>query len=90
MKRGLYLAPFDELADPRLLAELVRVGESRGWDSLFLWDLTLGVGLGNPGDLMPYGPWPRRCDGSGKRQIRLRGRVAPAARADAAAVPDGL
>jgi len=38
MKRGLYLAPFDELADPRLLAELARVAESRGWDGLFLWD----------------------------------------------------
>jgi alkanesulfonate monooxygenase SsuD/methylene tetrahydromethanopterin reductase-like flavin-dependent oxidoreductase (luciferase family) len=123
MKRGLYLAPFDELADRRLLAELARVAESRGWDGLFLWDrmadppsdramgglsaiafktdslrigpmitplsrrrvqkvaretvtldhlsngrLTLGVGLGNPDDLRPYGPWPRKCDGSGKRQ----------------------
>jgi AraC-like DNA-binding protein len=38
MKRGLYLAPFDELADRRLLAELARVAESRGWDGLFLWD----------------------------------------------------
>jgi alkanesulfonate monooxygenase SsuD/methylene tetrahydromethanopterin reductase-like flavin-dependent oxidoreductase (luciferase family) len=38
MKRGLYLAPFDELADPRLLVELARVAESRGWDGLFLWD----------------------------------------------------
>jgi hypothetical protein len=38
MKRGLYLAPFDELADPRLLAELATVAESRGWDGLFLWD----------------------------------------------------
>jgi alkanesulfonate monooxygenase SsuD/methylene tetrahydromethanopterin reductase-like flavin-dependent oxidoreductase (luciferase family) len=31
-------APFDELADPRLLVELARVAESRGWDGLFLWD----------------------------------------------------
>jgi hypothetical protein len=38
MKRGLYLAPFHELADPRLLAELARVAESRGWDGLLLWD----------------------------------------------------
>src|SRR5215208_6132879 len=38
MKRGLYLAPFDELADPRLLAELARAAESGGWDGLFLWD----------------------------------------------------
>ena len=28
MKRGLYLAPFDELADPRLVAELARAAES--------------------------------------------------------------
>jgi alkanesulfonate monooxygenase SsuD/methylene tetrahydromethanopterin reductase-like flavin-dependent oxidoreductase (luciferase family) len=38
MKRGLYLAPFDELANPRLLAELARAAESVGWDGLFLWD----------------------------------------------------
>jgi alkanesulfonate monooxygenase SsuD/methylene tetrahydromethanopterin reductase-like flavin-dependent oxidoreductase (luciferase family) len=38
MKRGLYLAPFDELANPRLLAEFARLAESRGWDGLFLWD----------------------------------------------------
>jgi hypothetical protein len=38
MKRGPYLAPFDELADPRLLAELARVAESPGWDGPFLWD----------------------------------------------------
>lgn len=36
--RGLYLAPFDELADPRLLVELAVRAESRGWDGLFLWD----------------------------------------------------
>ncbi len=44
MKRGLYLAPFDELANPRLLAELLSNGR-----------LTLGVGLGNTDDLGPYG-----------------------------------
>jgi alkanesulfonate monooxygenase SsuD/methylene tetrahydromethanopterin reductase-like flavin-dependent oxidoreductase (luciferase family) len=38
VKRGLYLAPFDELADPGLLADLARRGESRGWDGIFLWD----------------------------------------------------
>jgi alkanesulfonate monooxygenase SsuD/methylene tetrahydromethanopterin reductase-like flavin-dependent oxidoreductase (luciferase family) len=38
MKRGLYVAPFDELADPRLLGELAMVAESRGWHGLFLWD----------------------------------------------------
>jgi hypothetical protein len=38
VKRGLYLAPFDELANPRLLAEFARLAGSRGWDGLFLWD----------------------------------------------------
>ena len=38
MKRGLYLAPFDEFANPRLLADLARAAESVGWDGLFLWD----------------------------------------------------
>ena len=38
MKRGLYLAPFDELADPRLLAELARLAEAHGWAGVFLWD----------------------------------------------------
>jgi alkanesulfonate monooxygenase SsuD/methylene tetrahydromethanopterin reductase-like flavin-dependent oxidoreductase (luciferase family) len=38
IKRGLYLAPFDELADPRLLVELAVLAESKGWAGLFLWD----------------------------------------------------
>jgi alkanesulfonate monooxygenase SsuD/methylene tetrahydromethanopterin reductase-like flavin-dependent oxidoreductase (luciferase family) len=36
--RGLFLAPFDELVDPRLLAELASNAEAQGWDGLFLWD----------------------------------------------------
>lgn len=38
VKRGIYVAPFDALVDPRLLAELARRAESRGWDGFFLWD----------------------------------------------------
>ena len=38
VKRGLYLAPFDELADPGMLLELAVRAEARGWDGLFLWD----------------------------------------------------
>ena len=108
------MAPFDRLADPRLLAELAARAESSGWDGLFLWDriafpppgravadpwvalsaiavatetlrlgpmvtplarrrvqkvaretvtldhlsngrLTVGVGLGNPADFVPFG-----------------------------------
>lgn len=38
MKRGLFIAPFDELVEPRLLAELAARAEARGWDGIFLWD----------------------------------------------------
>lgn len=38
MKRGLFIAPFDELMDPRLLADLANRAEARGWDGFFLWD----------------------------------------------------
>lgn len=37
-KRGLFIAPFDELVDPRLHAELARRAEAAGWDGFFLWD----------------------------------------------------
>lgn len=37
-KRGIFLAPFDELADPRVLVTLARRAEQSGWDGLFLWD----------------------------------------------------
>jgi alkanesulfonate monooxygenase SsuD/methylene tetrahydromethanopterin reductase-like flavin-dependent oxidoreductase (luciferase family) len=37
-RRGLFIAPFDELVDPRLLAELAARAEERGWEGLFLWD----------------------------------------------------
>ena len=38
MKRGVFLAPFDELARPKLLMELASKMEELGWDGLFLWD----------------------------------------------------
>jgi alkanesulfonate monooxygenase SsuD/methylene tetrahydromethanopterin reductase-like flavin-dependent oxidoreductase (luciferase family) len=37
-RRALYLAPFDELADPLLLVDLAVRAEAHGWDGLFLWD----------------------------------------------------
>jgi alkanesulfonate monooxygenase SsuD/methylene tetrahydromethanopterin reductase-like flavin-dependent oxidoreductase (luciferase family) len=36
--RGIFLAPFDELADPTTLVELARRAEGSGWDGFFLWD----------------------------------------------------
>ena len=37
-KRGLFLAPFDELVDPNAMCELACRAEQRGWDGFFLWD----------------------------------------------------
>ena len=38
MKRAIFVAPFDELSDPRLLAELASEAEERGFDGFFVWD----------------------------------------------------
>lgn len=38
LHRGLFVAPFDELAEPRLLVDLAVHADSRGWDGIFLWD----------------------------------------------------
>ena len=37
-KRGIFVAPFDELYEPRLIAELAREAEANGLDGFFLWD----------------------------------------------------
>jgi alkanesulfonate monooxygenase SsuD/methylene tetrahydromethanopterin reductase-like flavin-dependent oxidoreductase (luciferase family) len=38
VKHAIDVAPFDELADPRVLAELAMAAEERGWDGFFVWD----------------------------------------------------
>jgi alkanesulfonate monooxygenase SsuD/methylene tetrahydromethanopterin reductase-like flavin-dependent oxidoreductase (luciferase family) len=38
VKRGIFVAPFDELSDPRLVAELAVEAEAHDWDGLFVWD----------------------------------------------------
>jgi alkanesulfonate monooxygenase SsuD/methylene tetrahydromethanopterin reductase-like flavin-dependent oxidoreductase (luciferase family) len=38
VKRGIYLAPFDEIVEPNLLVELAQRAEAGGWDGFFLWD----------------------------------------------------
>jgi alkanesulfonate monooxygenase SsuD/methylene tetrahydromethanopterin reductase-like flavin-dependent oxidoreductase (luciferase family) len=37
-RRGIFVAPFDDLADAGLLAELATRAEAAGWDGFFLWD----------------------------------------------------
>ena len=35
---GLFVPPFDELADPRVLADIAARAEAAGWDGFFIWD----------------------------------------------------
>jgi alkanesulfonate monooxygenase SsuD/methylene tetrahydromethanopterin reductase-like flavin-dependent oxidoreductase (luciferase family) len=37
-RRAIFLAPFQELSDPALVARLAARAEERGWDGFFLWD----------------------------------------------------
>lgn len=37
-RRGIYVAPFEELSEPRVVAELAARAEERGWDGFFVWD----------------------------------------------------
>lgn len=36
--RGIFVAPFDELAEPERLVRLAVQAEEAGWDGFFLWD----------------------------------------------------
>jgi alkanesulfonate monooxygenase SsuD/methylene tetrahydromethanopterin reductase-like flavin-dependent oxidoreductase (luciferase family) len=40
-KRGIFVAPFDELMEPRLLVDLAQRAERNGWHGFFLWDHVL-------------------------------------------------
>ncbi|WP_457207006.1 LLM class flavin-dependent oxidoreductase [Nocardioides sp. P5_C9_2] len=37
-RRGLFVAPFDALADPRAVGDLAAAAEAAGWDGFFVWD----------------------------------------------------
>ena len=37
-RRGIFVAPFDELCEPALVAELAARAEAKGWDGFFVWD----------------------------------------------------
>ena len=75
--RGIYVAPFDELADPRLLAELATRAEARGWHGFFLWDHVAY----RPPVRAVADPWVAlSAVASATRQLRLGPMVTPLAR----------
>ena len=42
-QRGIFVAPFDGLSEPAVLAALAAEAESSGWDGVFVWDHLLYV-----------------------------------------------
>jgi alkanesulfonate monooxygenase SsuD/methylene tetrahydromethanopterin reductase-like flavin-dependent oxidoreductase (luciferase family) len=38
VRRAIFVAPFEELSEPALVAELAALAEQRGWDGFFIWD----------------------------------------------------
>jgi alkanesulfonate monooxygenase SsuD/methylene tetrahydromethanopterin reductase-like flavin-dependent oxidoreductase (luciferase family) len=38
VRRGIFVAPFEELSEPAVVAELAARAERRGWDGFFVWD----------------------------------------------------
>lgn len=51
-RRGLFLAPFDALADPRVVGDLAAEAEAAGWDGVFVWDhLQYGERVGEIADV---------------------------------------
>jgi alkanesulfonate monooxygenase SsuD/methylene tetrahydromethanopterin reductase-like flavin-dependent oxidoreductase (luciferase family) len=37
-RAGVFVPPFGELSDPRLVAEVAAAAEAAGWDGFFIWD----------------------------------------------------
>ena len=37
-RRGIFVAPFDELSEPGLVVELAAEADANGWDGFFVWD----------------------------------------------------
>jgi alkanesulfonate monooxygenase SsuD/methylene tetrahydromethanopterin reductase-like flavin-dependent oxidoreductase (luciferase family) len=38
VRRAIFVAPFEELSEPALVASLAARAEERGWDGFFVWD----------------------------------------------------
>ena len=76
MKSGIYLPPFDELADPRTVAALAADAEQAGWDGFFVWDHMLA----EPGMAVADAWTTLAAMASATSEIRLGALVTPLAR----------
>jgi alkanesulfonate monooxygenase SsuD/methylene tetrahydromethanopterin reductase-like flavin-dependent oxidoreductase (luciferase family) len=77
MRHGVSLAPFGELADPRVVADLAAEAERAGFDGFFLWDHMYRAELLRP----VADPWVALAAvATATRHIRLGPLVTPVAR----------
>jgi alkanesulfonate monooxygenase SsuD/methylene tetrahydromethanopterin reductase-like flavin-dependent oxidoreductase (luciferase family) len=55
-RRAIFVAPFEGLSEPRLVADLAVLAELRGWDGFFVWDHINNAGA-VPGTIATHDPW---------------------------------
>src|SRR3954464_7165800 len=76
-KRGIFVAPFDELFDPNVVARLAARAEERGWDGFFVWD---HIRYSPPASAVAH-PWGTLAAvASATKRLRLGPLVTPLAR----------
>ena len=85
MRLGLYIPPFDELADPALVARLCAEAEEAGWDGAFVWDQVRWrepvAASATRRSSSPRSPARPSASGSARWSRRSRGAARPRSRA---------
>ncbi|WP_298345821.1 LLM class flavin-dependent oxidoreductase [Ferrimicrobium sp.] len=76
MQFGIFLPPFHEFADPRVVVELATSAERAGWDGIFLWDHMLS----EPGFRVADAWITMAAIASATERLRMGAMVTPLAR----------
>jgi alkanesulfonate monooxygenase SsuD/methylene tetrahydromethanopterin reductase-like flavin-dependent oxidoreductase (luciferase family) len=76
MKFGVYVSPFSDFADPRVLADVAREAEDAGWEGFFIYDH-----VARPGVIPVADPWIALSAIAARTQsMRIGALVTPLAR----------
>jgi len=76
MRFGLFVPPFEDLSDPRRVADLAAAAEQAGWSGFFLWDHMLA----KPGMAVADAWTAMAAVATATREIRFGALVTPLAR----------
>ena len=75
-RRAIFVAPFGELSEPRVLARLAAETEAAGWDGFFVWDHIVYTGVTHLAD-----PWVALAAiASATERVRIGALVTPTPR----------